>query len=89
MLPVVEPDGKSTARQIVGYTIALVISSLLPTLLGFSGWVYLAGAVLLGVWFLHASLTTAKQMTREQARHLLKVSVIYLPLLFGLMVLSR
>ncbi len=88
MLPVIEPDGKSTARQIIAYTIGLVVISLLPTALGLSGWFYLAGAVLLGVWFLHASLTTAKQMTREQAKHLLKVSVMYLPLLLGLMVIN-
>lgn len=86
MLPVIEPDGKSTARQIVGYTVGLLIVSIMPTLLGFSGWIYFAGAILLGAWFLHASLTTAKQMTREQARHLLKVSVMYLPLLLGLLV---
>ncbi len=86
MLPVIEPDGKSTARQIVAYTVGLLIVSVLPTLLGFSGWVYFAGAILLGAWFLHASLTTAKQMTREQSRHLLKVSVMYLPLLLGLLV---
>ncbi|HEX8999120.1 MAG TPA: heme o synthase [Blastocatellia bacterium] len=89
MLPVIEPDGKSTARQIVAYTIGLVAVSLLPTLLGFSGWIYLVGAIVLGAWFLHASLTTAKQMTHQQARHLLKVSVMYLPLLLGLMVLNR
>lgn len=89
MLPVTEPDGKSTARQIVGYTVGLLLVSVAPTLLGFSGRLYLAGAVLLGAWFLHASLTTAKQMSREQARHLLKVSVMYLPLLLGLMVLNR
>lgn len=89
MLPVVESDGRSTARQIVGYTIGLFAVSLVPVLLGLSGWLYLAGAVLLGAWFLHASLATARQMTREQARHLLKVSVMYLPLLLGLMVLNR
>lgn len=88
MLPVIEPDGKSTARQIVAYTSGLVAISLLPTLLGFSGWIYLGAAVLLGAWFLHASLATARQMTREQAKHLLKVSVMYLPLLLGLMVLN-
>jgi protoheme IX farnesyltransferase len=89
MLPVIEPDGKSTARQIVGYTIALVPVSLLPTLLHFSGWVYLAGAAVLGAWFLHASVAAAKNLTHEQSRRLLRVSVIYLPLLFGLMTLSR
>ena len=88
MLPVIEPDGKKTAREIVGYTIGLLAVSVLPTLLGFSGWIYLAGAAVLGAWFLHASLTTARQMTQEQARRLLKVSVMYLPLLLGLMVFN-
>lgn len=89
MLPVIEPDGKSTARQIVGYTIALVPVSLLPTFLHFSGWIYLAGAVILGAWFLHASVTAARDLTREQSRRLLRVSVLYLPLLLGLMTLNR
>jgi protoheme IX farnesyltransferase len=89
MLPVIDPDGKATARQIVGYTIALVPMSLLPTFLHFSGWIYLAGAAVLGAWFLHASVAAARQPTREQARRLLKVSVIYLPLLLGLMTLNR
>lgn len=89
MLPVIEPDGKSTARQIVGYTIALVPVSLLPTFLHFSGWIYLAGAALLGAWFLHASVIAARQLTNEQSRRLLKVSVLYLPLLLGLMTLNR
>ncbi len=88
MLPVIEHDGKATARQIVGYTIALVPVSLLPTFLNFSGWVYLGGALVLGAWFLHASVAAAKERTREQSRQLLKVSVIYLPLLLGLMTLN-
>ncbi len=89
MLPVTEPDGKSTARQIVGYTAALVPVSLLPTLLNFSGIVYLAGAAILGLWFLHTGVVAAREMSREQSRRLLKVSVLYLPLLLGLMVLNR
>src|SRR6266540_688353 len=94
MLPVIEPDGKRTARQIVGYTVALIPVSLLPTFLHFSGlhffgWIYLAGAVVLGGWFLHAGVAAAKQSTSEQSRRLLKVSVIYLPLLLVLMVLNR
>ena len=89
MLPVIEPDGKATARQIVGYTIALLPVSLLPTFLHFSGWIYLAGAVVLGAWFLHASVAAARQPAHEQARRLLRVSVIYLPLLLGLMTLNR
>jgi heme o synthase len=89
MLPVIEPDGKATARQIVGYTIALAPVSLLPTFLGFSGRIYLAGAAILGAWFLHAGVAAARRPSLEQARRLLKVSVIYLPLLLALMVLNR
>jgi protoheme IX farnesyltransferase len=89
MLPVIDPDGKATARQIVGYTIALAPVSLLPTYLGFSGRIYLAGAAVLGAWFLHASVAAARRPTRELSRRLLKVSVIYLPLLLILMVLNR
>jgi protoheme IX farnesyltransferase len=88
MLPVVEPDGKSTARQIVGYTMALVLLSLFPTLLRFSGWIYFAGALALGAALLCVSIMTAQKMTREQARLLLKASVLYLPLLLGLMALN-
>lgn len=88
MLPVVEPDLKSTARQIVMYTVLLLPVTLLPTVLQFSGWVYLAGAVILGAMFLYASIATAMKMDRDQSRFLLKASVLYLPLLFGLMVLD-
>src|SRR5690242_15967937 len=44
MLPVVEPDGRSTARQIVLFGIALVPVSLIPAVLGMSGPIYLFGA---------------------------------------------
>ena len=89
MLPVVEPDGKSTARQTVIFTIALVLVSLLPSLLNFTGWIYPAGALILGTAFLYASILTARQMTREHSRLLLKASVLYLPLLLGLMVINK
>jgi protoheme IX farnesyltransferase len=88
MLPVIEPDGKATARQIVGYTIALLPISLLPTFLHFSGRIYLVGAAVLGAWFLQASVAAARHRTREQSLRLLRVSVIYLPLLLGLMTLN-
>ncbi|MBO0858142.1 MAG: heme o synthase [Chloracidobacterium sp.] len=89
MLPVIDPDGKATARQIVGYAIALLPVSLLPTFLHLSGRIYLAGAVILGAWFLHASVAAARQLSRERSLRLLKVTVIYLPLLLGLMVLDK
>jgi protoheme IX farnesyltransferase len=89
MLPVVEPDGRVTAQQIVVYTLLLLPVSLLPTFLNISGKVYLAGAIVLGLLFLYSSLRAALSKSRAEARRLLLASVIYLPLLFILMVLDR
>lgn len=89
MLPVVEPDGRITARQIVLFTIMLVPVSLAPYFLGFAGLIYLAGATLLGMWFLFESARTARAKTVVSARRLLMVSVLYLPLIFGLLVVDH
>jgi protoheme IX farnesyltransferase len=89
MLPVVEPDGRSTARQIAGYTAALVLVSLLPAYLKFAGMIYLSGAIVFGVAFLYVSLLTARKLNYQNSRLLLKASVLYLPLLLGLMVMNR
>lgn len=89
MLPVVEPEGRVTAQQIVIYTLLLLPISLLPVALGLSGTVYFYGAIILGVLFLYSSIQAAISKSRQQARRLLLASVIYLPLLFALMVLNR
>jgi protoheme IX farnesyltransferase len=89
MLPVVEPEGKITARQIVIFTILLLPVSLMPYFFGVSGVIYLVGASLLGIWFLWASIQAARAKTNEKARALLLVSVLYLPLIFALMVFNH
>jgi protoheme IX farnesyltransferase len=89
MLPVVEPDGRVTAQQIVIYTVLLLPVSLLPAALGISGKVYLYGAIVLGLLFLYSSIRAAFSKSKQEARRLLLASVIYLPLLFILMVLDR
>jgi heme o synthase len=96
MLPVVEPDGKSTARQIVLYSLALIPISLLPTLLGMAGKLYFAGALLLGVGLFYVSVRLAvfkmapdTPRSKRRARHLLQATIFYLPLLFALMMLNR
>lgn len=89
MLPVVEPEGRVTAQQIVAYALMLLPVSLLPTALGISGRIYLYGAIVLGSLFLYSSVRAAFSQSRQEARRLLLASVIYLPLLFTLMVLDR
>jgi protoheme IX farnesyltransferase len=89
MLPVVEPDGRSTARQIVLYGLALIPVSLAPSILGMSGRIYLVGALLLGLYFLYSGVRVALDRTIMRARNVLLVSVFYLPLIYGLMLLDR
>jgi len=89
MLPVVEPDCRSTARQIVLYGIVLIPVSLIPALLGMSGRIYLVGAFLLGVWFLYSGVRVALERSLSRARGVLLTSVVYLPLIYGLMLLDR
>ena len=89
MLPVVEPDGQSTARQIIFFASLLIPVSLAPGLLGMSGKLYLLGALALGVWFLYSGVRAATERTIVRARGVLLVSVFYLPLLYGLMLLDR
>lgn len=89
MLPVVEPAGRITARQIILYTIMLVPVSLAPFFFGVSGMVFLIGAAILGLAFLTISIRAALARTNAQARFLLLASVIYLPLLFILMVADK
>jgi protoheme IX farnesyltransferase len=89
MLPVVEPDGRVTGQQIILYSLMLLPVSLLPTFLGISGKLYLVAAVVLGLLFLASSIRAALSKSNQHARQLLLASVLYLPLLFGVMVLNR
>lgn len=89
MLPVVEPDGGSTSRQAVLWSAALVPLSLLPAALGLAGWVYAAGALLLGLAYLGASLGFGRARTAPTARRLLLASILYLPGILGALLADR
>lgn len=89
MLPVVEPDGRVTGQQIIAYASMLVPVSLLPAILGISGRTYLFVALVLSLLFLASSIRAALSKSNQHARQLLLASVLYLPLLFGVMVLNR
>ena len=89
MLPVVEPDGNSTSRHMVAFSLALIPVSLLPAFYAMSGKFYLVGALMMGIAFLYASWQVFSDRSLLNARGVLKASVIYLPLLYCLMVLDR
>jgi protoheme IX farnesyltransferase len=92
MLPVVEPDGLSTARRIILYSVFLIPVSLLPSFMGMSGRTYLVGALFLGIGLLYfgvrltgLKMPVASATSKLRARHLLQATVIYLPILFVIM----
>lgn len=86
LLPVIQPDGRSTGRQAVLYTTGLIPLTLMPTLIGMSSAAYLAGAVVLGAILLVFSLEFAATRTVDAARRLFLASILYLPLLWALLV---
>ena len=88
-LPVIEPDGESTNRQIIVHCSALLVVSLLPTLIGLAGAIYFVAAFVLGIGFLAAGINLVMQPTRAGARRLLFASLIYLPVLLLVMALDR
>lgn len=89
LLPVVEPDGASTGRQVAWHASALVPVSLIPAVAGLTTNLYFAGALALGLAFLAVSLRFAVRRRLSDARTLFIASIVYLPLLWALMVINR
>lgn len=88
MLPVVEPEGLRTGQQIVIWALLLLPVSLMPTALGTSGAIYFFGAIVLGLLYIASSVAAAVSLSRQNARRVLLASVLYLPVLLGLMVMN-
>ena len=89
MLPVIEPDGRSTSRQAVIYTAALLPVALAPRLVGMSGTLYFAGALTITIAFLGVAIRFGMTRTPRDARRLFFASIIYLPILWILMIADR
>ncbi len=89
MLPVLDQQGRMTARQSFANAVALLLVSLMPSAVGLAGPWYLAGALLLGLAFVAAAWRLLRQRNVAAARRLFLASVIYLPLLTSLLMLDR
>ena len=89
MLPVVEPDGKRTNRQIVWHSILLIPVSLVPVYINTLGMIYFYGALFLGIAYLVSGILLTKNFSMDNARSLLKMSVIYLPTLFVIILMDK
>jgi len=89
MLPVIEPDGRSTGRQAVVYAAALVPLSLAPSLVHMTGEIYFAAALGLGLVFLWLTLRFAQTRSAADARRVFFASIVYLPVLWIVMIANK
>lgn len=88
MLPVTHGN-KYTELHILLYTLILLAVSLLPFVTGMSGWIYLAGALVLGLRFLHYAIRLLKGDDRRVALNTFKYSITYLMALFVILLVDH
>jgi heme o synthase len=89
MLSGSDPDCRQTGRLALFYTMALVSVSLLPFVLRLTSFWYALVALICGIGFFLAAVSFALAGTERTARRLFLVSIIYLPLTLGALVLAR
>ena len=88
VLPVLDPQGEQTGRQMIRYTVALIVASVMPSVLGIGGWLSVMSAVVLGAFFLYSEFVFVRTGTMHQARQVFRMSLIFLPVQFLFLVLD-
>lgn len=89
LLTVDDTSGDRTVRQILGFTIAMVLASILPTVVGLSSAFYLVGSLAFGIAFYAVAHRFARDRNDRNALRLFLASVTYLPALLVLLVVDR
>ncbi len=86
MLPVIDVSGERTFFHVIVYSILLIVFSLMPTFLHMTGLTYAVGAALLGLLVLGCGIRFVKNPTRDNARVLLRSTLVYFPLILALII---
>jgi protoheme IX farnesyltransferase len=89
MLPVVDPEGKRTFRQIIWTAVGLIGVSLLPSVVGLAGMMYFFGALVVSLGLLQVCVWAASLKTNVRAKWLMHATVMHIPVLLGLMVYDK
>jgi protoheme IX farnesyltransferase len=89
MLTANDPECETTSRQALLYSICLLLVTLMPGLLGFNSPTYFFGALVLGLAFSGYALVFVRRRDRNAARNLFFASIVYLPVLLGLLVATQ
>jgi len=88
MLPRFDLDSRFTRAEIVGFTVILVATTMLP-LVDHGGPIYLSGMFLAGVFLLYHVTKLARSTSKVLASRVVHASVIYLPIVFGMIVARK
>lgn len=88
LIPVGEPGARIVGRHMVAWLVVLILVSGLPTYLGYTGRVYLVGALTASVVYLVVGMGAARNLTDRAARKVFFGSLIYHPILLGLMLVN-
>ncbi|HEX9636074.1 MAG TPA: heme o synthase [Acidobacteriota bacterium] len=89
LLPVLDSGGGATGRHVLTNSFALLVATFLPAWIGLAGAPYLITAIGLGIAMIAAAALLASRRTVEAARHLVWVSLVYLPILLLALALDR
>ena len=88
MLPVIEPSGASTMRQIFWHLLLIIPVSIFPVAEGSLGLIYLIGVIIISTGFFISAIPLARDRTEKSALLLLKASVAYLPALLIIIIID-
>ena len=89
MLTAGDPEGYATSRQAFFYALCLLVVTLLPGVLGFNSPLWFFCSLVMGVAFAGFAFVFMQRRDNPSARALFFSSILYLPLLLGLLVLTR
>ena len=88
MLPVTH-GSDFTRLNVLLYTVVLFAATLLPFVIGMSGWIYLASAVVLGAWFIAYGFQLLRNYSDALARKTFRFSILHLSLLFAALLIDH
>lgn len=89
VLPLIDPNGRRTRAQVIAYTLALAVVSMLPAVFGVAGTVYIIGALIGGLVFIGCAVRFGMNRTRRIAGQLMAASLVYMPFILALLLFDR
>lgn len=89
MLPDFDREGRFTRAEIIGFTVVLIVTTMLPIASRTSSAPYLLAMAATGLFFLYYGAKLATSTSRSAASRLVHASVIYLPVVLGAMMVCK